>query len=1137
MPIPSDFPGMTSSQLDGFIADFLSAIYGEEVRDKFARIAYLIGHQLQEDAQASLDSAVASAQAAAASADEAETANQAAQAAKEDAQSSKTAAAASAGAAQESANAAADSETAAAGSATAAAESAQQAGINAEAAQESAAEAATWANSARISAENADDFRVEALTSMQNAAKSEAAAKASEQNAAKSETAAASSEQNAAQSADEAYTWNQNSLTLYHSTEELRDQTQAYYTEILQTELEHNVEILSQAAFDAITPAPNRLYIIDNGPNPYLRGLFPLKSDGKNVFDETQSATGVGKISYDGDSCTFGEEKTSLAELIGAGTYDLIIPPVVTSQGTVEDALTVEGKDLIVQNINSSFLLLPITNLGLEAGKSYQVHGQIDSTEGLDVSPAIVSLMKIMPQSVLDIMEQKTIASFTAGEYDGVFEAPSDLAEYQYLLFVNCGDNTVTIELNYAAQHTNYLTLPNNLFSGEDYSNGLTVSLEVCPAVYADWTRLFQFYAPPTETQTEGDLYATQGVTVTGFWNNTQIQQMGYANYRIITPDVWHQIAFVVSPSALMMYVDGQLVTTATDTGTTLSGILANLSSFTQNWIGNSRFEDDDFSGKIRNFRIFAKALSQEEVQQIGGEVTWKLYWGEKELDLHDLPLTGGTMEGPVDMDGHAITGLPDPEEDTDAVPKGWADGQYTPLTAAIRPTVTGNPIAVTDSAEAPVQELCVYGRTEQATTTGAQLFDAETALASKIEVGIVTVTDDGIVLNGTFNSSNRAFSITLDAGTYYFSESSNTLHKLLPQDSVWNDEITLEEQTTVQCYIASGNYTNKLITPMLNAGSTALPWEPYTGGKPSPSPEYPQELVSAGDDGQIDVTVCGANLFDASSVPVINLVPQAESIDIIDQTFSMTSNRTDFYIGSAINKGSNASGAAKAMAVKVDPLATYTFSVSDKNLTKNFVSFLDENYIAVAEVAAFNATSGTFTTPERCVYASIRFGDGNSVVGKTYSTTIMLNTGSTALPWEPYTGETLTLTGDLPGIPVDSGGNYTDPDGQQWVCDTIDVIAKQKIQRIGIIDSYNGESVGDVWMSTTGQLTTGAKVVYQLDEPITSQISVEVPTTYDGTTNVTATDGAGLSLRYVADTQKYIDNKIAALSAAMLEG
>ena len=33
----------------------------------------------------------------------------------------------------------------------------------------------------------------------------------------------------------------------------------------------------------------------------------------------------------------------------------------------------------------------------------------------------------------------------------------------------------------------------------------------------------------------------------------------------------------------------------------------------------------------------------------------------------------------------------------------------------------------------------------------------------------------------------------------------------------------------------------------MVNEGSTVLPYEPYTGGKPSPSPEYPQEIKSAG--------------------------------------------------------------------------------------------------------------------------------------------------------------------------------------------------------------------------------------------------------------------------------------------------
>ena len=41
------------------------------------------------------------------------------------------------------------------------------------------------------------------------------------------------------------------------------------------------------------------------------------------------------------------------------------------------------------------------------------------------------------------------------------------------------------------------------------------------------------------------------------------------------------------------------------------------------------------------------------------------------------------------------------------------------------------------------------------------------------------------------------------------------------------------------------------------------LPYEPYTGGKPSPSPEYKQEPEDAGKDGSIEVKVGGRNLFD----------------------------------------------------------------------------------------------------------------------------------------------------------------------------------------------------------------------------------------------------------------------------------
>lgn len=65
--------------------------------------------------------------------------------------------------------------------------------------------------------------------------------------------------------------------------------------------------------------------------------------------------------------------------------------------------------------------------------------------------------------------------------------------------------------------------------------------------------------------------------------------------------------------------------------------------------------------------------------------------------------------------------------------------------------------------------------------------------------------------------------------------------------------------------------------------------------------------------------------------------------------------------------------------------------------------------------------------------------GDGGNVV-------VTLSDGN---------GKTQTLTlltpNGLPGIPVTSGGNYTDPQGQQWICDEIDLERGVKMQRVKV--------------------------------------------------------------------------------------
>ena len=284
-----------------------------------------------------------------------------------------------------------------------------------------------------------------------------------------------------------------------------------------------------------------------------------------------------------------------------------------------------------------------------------------------------------------------------------------------------------------------------------------------------------------------------------------------------------------------------------------------------------------------------------------------------------------------------------------------------------------------------------------------------------------------------------------------------------------------------------------------------------------TPSPDNPVPLVSAGDEGQIDVTVCGANILFANIKKPTGMEVECDENGIITITGAPGEDRDVHIIGDWANKEEIYPNGDKIVYLEGLTEDETIYIRTTNNTT---------GYKGGKEIKILSAILGII----------VRLKDGKTYNGLQIKP--MINFGSTALPFEPYTGKTVSIStpNGLPGIPVDSGGNYTDSTRQQWICDEIDVIAAEKIQRIGIIDNYNGESVGDVWMSTTGQLTTGAKVLYQLNEPVTTQIVADTLISYDGTTTAYTTSGADLTMQYVADAQKYIDNKIGAVSAAMLE-
>ena len=97
-------------------------------------------------------------------------------------------------------------------------------------------------------------------------------------------------------------------------------------------------------------------------------------------------------------------------------------------------------------------------------------------------------------------------------------------------------------------------------------------------------------------------------------------------------------------------------------------------------------------------------------------------------------------------------------------------------------------------------------------------------------------------------------------------------------------------------------------------------------------------------------------------------------------------------------------------------------------------------------------------------------------------SENVCLTWNASSPDYEPYREQLLTLptpTG-LSGIPVTSGGNYTDPQGQQWVCDEVDLGRGVKVQRVkvlNLLDSRGLENNG-TWHITTKQFGAGTSYI-----------------------------------------------------------
>lgn len=353
---------------------------------------------------------------------------------------------------------------------------------------------------------------------------------------------------------------------------------------------------------------------------------------------------------------------------------------------------------------------------------------------------------------------------------------------------------------------------------------------------------------------------------------------------------------------------------------------------------------------------------------------------------------------------------------------------------------VTGNPALLENSKEnRGLESLTLYGKSTQMNTTGAQLFPFEVG-----KKGInFEVFEDGIVIsckkgtdiyavgrpNATLESSYDDFPL-LAPGEYYIYSDSKYV-ELIVTTFVNGEYLILgvsRNETAVKIKVIAGYkfrilircreaFDGKVKAIISKRYPTAFNYEPYTGGKPSPPQEYPQEIKSVGQDGEIEVKTLGANLFDASTALKTQIDAGLLHINdsgevVLNGTFG-TNNR-NFYITLKPGVYCLTGGAIWHIIASED-------SVFDRILT------IDE---------------------ETTYHCYISNGTYNEVVSNP-----MINAGSTALPYEPYKpAQTLIIPtpNGLSGIPVSSGGNYTDADGQQWVCDEVDFKKGVYVQRIG---------------------------------------------------------------------------------------
>ena len=275
--------------------------------------------------------------------------------------------------------------------------------------------------------------------------------------------------------------------------------------------------------------------------------------------------------------------------------------------------------------------------------------------------------------------------------------------------------------------------------------------------------------------------------------------------------------------------------------------------------------------------------------------------------------------------------------------------------------TASDSFINVQDSAMAEYQELSVDGVCEQVTTTGKNLlYPGNLESVTKNGITFTPVYDEngslqfinikGIATSDVNYSLSRN---TLPAGSYIYNGvtggSTTTYYGSLNWKGLTDGDVsqTLSEETEMAytIYVKNGVTVNNVkVYPMIRLASiTDDTYEPYTGGQPSPNPDYPQEIKTI--ENSFKITSCNKNL-----------IPYMEKGDI-------NSNGEEINSTTVLRSGF----------IKVKPNTTYISSYNNKEQNVTYYCY-DKNKQKIGT----SSFKSKYTTSDNAEYIRFRIYNNN---------------------------------------------------------------------------------------------------------------------------------------------------------------